>query len=183
MSLMELWKFRKMELQKNNTIQLRLLEPDDLDWLFKLENDKRHWAVSGTDTPFSKKILKQYIACAKDDIYTAKQLRFVIEHHKKTVGLIDLFDFDPQHKKAGVGIIVEETYQTKGIASTALKLLISYAFEELKLHQLYANISKENLVSLKLFKKLQFNLVGTKKDWIFANDTHQDIVLFQLQNK
>ena len=170
-------------LSTTHNIHLRLLESDDLNWLFKLENNKNNWAVSGTDTPFSKKILKQYIACAKDDIYTAKQLRFVIESHKKPVGLIDLFDFDPQYKKAGVGVIVEEAYQAQGIASVALKLLIKYAFEELKLHQLYANISKDNLASLKLFKKQHFNLVGAKKDWIFANETYQDIVHFLLQNK
>ncbi len=167
----------------NNNIHLRLLEPDDLNWLFKLENNKNDWAVSGTDTAFSKKILKQYIACAKDDIYTAKQLRFVIASQKKPVGLIDLFDFDPQYKKAGVGVIVEEAYRSQGIASVALKLLIKYAFEELKLHQLYANISRDNLASLKIFKKQHFNLVSEKKDWIFANETYQDIIRFQLLNK
>jgi len=172
-----------MKRQKNNTTLLRLLEPDDLDWLFKLENNRKYWAVSGTNTPFSKELLRQYIANAKDNIYTAKQLRFVIEYHKKPVGLIDLFDFDPQHKKAGVGVIIEEAYQDKGIASTALKLLIVYAFEKLKLHQLYANIAINNLVSLNLFKKRGFHLVGTEKDWIFANETHQDILLFQLLNE
>ena len=61
---MDLWTFRKMKRQKNNTTLLRLLEPDDLDWLFKLENNRKHWAVSGTKTPFSKELLKQYIANA-----------------------------------------------------------------------------------------------------------------------
>jgi len=56
-------------------IQLRALEPSDLDFLFTLENDQRLWSISNTLVPFSKFTLKQYITNAKEDIFTAKLSR------------------------------------------------------------------------------------------------------------
>lgn len=165
---------------KGNTIQLRALEPDDLDWLFAVENDERFWEVSNTLQTFSKSVLSQYIANSHLDIYTAKQLRFVIEYQNKNVGLIDLFDFDPQHHRAGIGILVLPEFQSKGIASEALKLLIQYSFRQLKLHQLYANITTDNLHSIRLFRRLNFKIIGTKKDWIFTDKHYKDEYILQL---
>ena len=166
-------------------IKLRALEPEDLDFLFQTENNTTFWEVSSTQTPFSKFILKQYIANAHQDIFEAKQLRLVIENKetRTAIGMIDLFDFDPQHKRAGVGILILEKNQNKGFANNALKLLINYTFTTLNLHQLYANITSDNHKSIALFTKNKFEQVGIKKDWIFYNNTYKDELLFQLINK
>ena len=59
-------------------IYLRALEPEDLDFIHGVENDERIWEVSNTQTPYSKYLIKQYLANAHQDIYEAKQLRLVI---------------------------------------------------------------------------------------------------------
>lgn len=166
-------------------IILRALEPEDLQFLFDTENDASFWEVSDTQTPFSKFVLKQYLENAHLDIFEAKQLRLIIEEktNKQPVGIIDIFDFNPQHKRAGVGILIHKKYQKKGFASDALKLLINYCFAHLHLHQLYANISTENIKSIALFKKHNFVEVGIKKDWIFSNSTFKDEILYQIINE
>ena len=118
-------------------VKLRALEPEDLDFLFKIENNTKFWEVSSTQVPFSKYMLKKYLENAHQDIYEAKQLRMVIEEisNNKTVGLIDIFDFNPKHKRAGIGIVISEPYQKEGFASDSLSLLVSYCFEVLDLHQ------------------------------------------------
>ena len=100
-----------------NNVHLRALEPEDLEFLYEIENDSTFWEVSSTETPYSKYILQQYLANAHLDIYEAKQLRLVIGINKsdKPIGLIDLFDFNPQHKRAGVGILLLENEQQKGM--------------------------------------------------------------------
>ena len=165
---------------KGNTIQLRALEPNDLDWLFNIENDESFWEVSNTITPFSKAILEHYISNSHVDIFTAKQLRLVIETKDKPVGLIDLFDFDPQHHRAGIGILVLPEFQSKGFATDALRILIKYAFDNLQLHQIYANIISENAKSIELFQKLGFEIVGNKEEWIFYKGKYKDELLLQL---
>jgi len=135
-----------MDTLQGTHINLRALEPEDLEFLFKTENNESFWEVSHTKTPFSKYILKQYLENAHLDIYEAKQLRLIIEENetKKPVGMIDLFDFNPQHKRAGIGILIHENYQQNGFASEALTLLMKYCFTHLNLHQLYANITSDN---------------------------------------
>ena len=168
-----------------NTIKLRALEPEDLQFLFETENNENFWEVSHTQTPFSKFLLKQYLENAHLDIFEAKQLRLIIQENlnSKPIGMIDLFDFNPQHKRAGIGILIHQKYQKNGFASEALQLLINYCFTHLNLHQLYANITSDNTKSIALFKKHQFNQVGLKKDWIFSNGEFKDELLLQIINE
>ena len=163
-------------------INLRALEPEDLDFLHPIENNELFWEISHTQTPFSRYVLKQYLENAHLDIYETKQLRLLIEETstKKQVGMIDLFDFNPQHKRAGIGILIHPYYQNRGFASKALSLLINYSFTYLNLHQLYANITSDNEKSLSLFKKHNFSKVGVKKDWILSKGKYKDEILFQL---
>ena len=163
-------------------INLRALEPEDLEFLYQIENNESFWEFSHTQTPFSKYVLKQYLENAHLDIYESKQLRVLIEEKstKKQIGMIDLFDFNPQHKRAGVGILIHPDFQKNGFASEALSLLISYSFSHLQLHQLFANITLDNERSLALFKKQNFFKIGIKKDWILSEGKFKDEVLFQL---
>ncbi len=174
-----------MQQLQGNTILLRALEPSDIDFLYAVENDPQFWEVSSTQTPFSRYLLEQYIANAHLDIFTAKQLRLVIvvKESKRLVGMIDLFDFSPQHQRTGIGILIIKDQQRKGYASEALSLVISYCFDHLNLHQIYANITTDNQESLALFKKFDFEQVGIKKDWIQSNNDFKDEVLFQRLKK
>ncbi len=135
----------------HGNITLRPLEPDDIDLLYRWENDMEVWAVSNTQTPFSKYILTQYIKESAKDIYATKQLRLIIQNEKqKAVGAVDLFDFEPYHLRAGVGILIHnENDRNKGYATDALEALSKYALDVLGLKQLYANISADNLRSIR----------------------------------
>lgn len=160
---------------------LRALEPEDLDFLFSSENNESFWEISGTQTPYSKYILQKYIENAHQDIYEAKQFRFVICNTKNIpVGMIDLFDFSPLNKRVGVGILILPKYQGKGYGSEALEMIIGYSFSYLDVHQIYANITADNNKSIDLFEKFNFKKTGIKKDWIYANDSYKDEILYQL---
>jgi diamine N-acetyltransferase len=170
---------------KYQKISLRALEPEDLELLYDWENNDTNWVLSNTITPFSKFILKQYIENSHKSIYETGQLRLMIDFvpDKKTIGTIDVFDFDSFHKRAGLGILIaKEEYRKKGLASMALTCLIEYCFEKLQLHQLYCNILANNLESIELFKKHGFTQAGLKKDWIRTSDMYADEYLFQLIN-
>lgn len=166
-------------------IKLRALEKEDLNFLYQIENNESFWQVSNTQTPFSKYMLKLYLENAHLDIYQAKQLRLIIEENSTNlqVGMIDLFDFNPKHKRAGIGILIHPDFQEKGYAFEALSLLINYTFTHLDLHQLYANITDDNNKSISLFEKNNFVKTGIKKDWIFTNNNYKNEILYQLINK
>ena len=165
---------------KGDHIFLRALEPDDLNFLYELENNTAIWEISGTTTPYSKHVLKQYLDNAHRDIFEVKQLRLCICKGEKMIGLIDLFDFDPQNKRAGVGIVIlEEKERNHGIGKEAIELLCDYGYTTLGLRQIFANVIENNSASLYLFKKMGFEEVGIKKDWIFSNGEFKNEVLLQ----
>ena len=171
-----------MTLQSEN-IYIRALEPEDLSFIYEIENDQNIWEVSNTQTPYSRFLIRQYLENAHQDIYEAKQLRLVICKNKdfKAIGLIDLFEFDPRNNRAGIGIIIKsESERNNGVGSQALELIINYSFKNLNLNQLFANINGENSASIALFTKFGFEKIGTKKQWNLIDGNYQDEDLFQL---
>ena len=171
-----------MNVLENKTISLRAPEPGDLDLLYLWENDTSIWRISGTLAPFSRSVLKMYLDHAGKDIYEVKQLRLIIQLQKnhRPVGAIDLFDFDPHHHRAGVGILVADpSDRRKGYAREALETLMEYGFGILNLHQLYCNIQAGNEASIALFQQAGFTEIGRKKEWICTGDGYEDELFFQ----
>jgi len=169
---------KKLEFGK---VRFRALEPDDVDLLYEWENDTQIWEMSNTYEPFSKYILAKYIKDSQRDIYESRQVRMIIETRDGTpVGAIDLFDFDPYHFRAGVGILIHDEKDRKlGYATDALQLLCNYATDSLGLHQLFANISEDNVMSIQLFLKSGFEQCGTKKDWRRTSGGWKNELMFQ----
>jgi len=172
---------------ENKNIKLRAVELEDINLLYKWENDTQLWNVSNTITPFSKYILQKYVENSHLDIYQTKELKLMIdvkvsENNFKTVGILDIFDFDPFNKRAGIGIMIHKNERDKKYATESLKIVIEYAFNYLKIHQLYCNISENNEHSLRLFKNNNFEITGEKKDWKFTKNKYEKIYFLQLIN-
>ncbi len=162
-------------------VSLRPLEPDDIELLYQWENNMEIWEVSNTKTPFSKYILAQYIKESARGIYETRQLRLIIENEQQEpVGAVDLFDFEPYHQRAGVGILIhKQEHKNRGYATDALQALSNYAVNILGLKQLYANISEENIVSIRLFEKTGFEQTGIKKNWLKTISGWSNELFFQ----
>ncbi len=172
-----------MLLLEGEHIRLRALEPSDVDILYRWENDPQNWFISNTLTPFSKHALARFIENSQLDIYQTRQLRLMIirRDNDQSIGAVDLFDIDPFHRRAGLGILIQDKQnRNKGYASDTLDVIIHYAFHHLKFHQLYCNIAADNDISIKLFKKKGFRLVGEKKDWLRKNEGFIGELMFQL---
>lgn len=172
-----------MDFLENENINLRALEPEDLDILYRWENDTSVWQLGNTLAPFSRFVLKQYLENAHRDIYDLRQLRMLIQLklNQRPIGAIDLFEFDPAHHRAGIGILIADPGDRgKGYAREALTTMKEYAFGVLMLHQLWCNVGAGNHDSLKLFQASGFVPVGEKKDWHFTGQSYENEILLQL---
>lgn len=174
---------------EEKNIKLRALEPSDADLIYEWENDSSVWHAGNTIEPFSRHIILQYVRNATMDLFQARQLRMMIDlkdHQSKpfrTIGSIDLFEIDPLHQRAGIGILIhKEKDRNHGYADQALRVIIKYAFQVLFLHQLFCHIDNDNAPSLKLFKNNGFQVTGTRKDWIRTPNGWKDELLLQLIN-
>lgn len=160
---------------------LRALEPDDLEFLYALENDPAIWGVSDTLVPVSRHALHEYLAHATADFHTVRQLRLVITSAVggPAVGVVDLFDYDPLHQRAAVGITVLAGQRRHGYARETLELLKNYARDVLRLHQIYATVGADNLASMRLFRAAAFRRVGTRRAWLRTAQGWVDVVEWQ----
>ena len=151
---------------KGNRILLRPVELNDVDALYGWENDAQNWLVSNTLTPFSRFFLEQYVLGSQNNIYEDGQLRLIVQNKEgRACGAVDLFDFEPHHRRAAIGILIEADSQGKGYAREALEIICDYAKNTLNLHQLYCTIDEDNFRSLKLFQKTGFIITGKREHW------------------
>lgn len=169
----------------SDRLTLRAPEPEDLDIFYRWENDTALWAFGCAIEPYSRYALRQYIATADHDIYARRQLRLMVERRadRMVVGVVDLFDFDPTHQRAGVGLLIDRAFQRQGFASEALNLLVDYAFGVLHLRQLYAHVPTDNAACLALFDRATaFTHTATLRSWLQRHDTYVNVEVWQLIN-
>ena len=106
-------------------IYLRALEPEDLDLLYTIENHPSLWTVSNNNGPYSRFLLKRYLASQTGSIAEDGQMRLVVclEADDRAIGIVDLFDYSAKHQRAEVGIALLSAEQGKGVGSETLKKL------------------------------------------------------------
>lgn len=162
---------------------LRALEPSDLDVMYGWENEVELWRTSGATAPFSRHQLTSLIAEQQYDIYATRQLRLVIEADidgkRRVVGAIDLLDFDPQNRRAGVGVIISAEHRRRGLAADALRCVEEYARGVLMLHQLWCSVAEDNVASIALFAGAGYEQCGIRREWIITPQGALSEILFQ----
>ncbi len=172
--------FRKEELI------VRAVDSSDFDFLFKLENDKAYWHLSGTKKSLTTSELRNFIEGAKQPILLSRQFRYIIEIQEYgQIGCIDLFEYDPFNQQIGVGIIIyDENYRRKGHAKQALFLLESYLREVLYCKYVFAHVLQNNQASISLFNAMNYIVADDQtKESFQQDDDHRDQVLFQKKLK
>lgn len=171
---------------KDEKVFLRSLEPEDLELLYTIENDPELWD-KGTDTiPYSRYTLRQFIKETKNDLYVDRQLRLIVclEETGESIGIIDLFYFEPHSLRAEIGITFLKSARGKGFALRAVNLLIDYAFGVLHLHSISAWVADDNERSCSLFTRAGFETTGAVlKDWLMTSEGYKDIIVYQRLKK
>lgn len=128
----------------------------------RAERKSEKGEVTGTETPCPE-------AFANDGIASWR-----------AVGAIDLFDFDPVARRAGVGILIHSlSDRSRGYAVDALLTLCRYTRRTLGMHQLWCDVGADNEKSLRLFRKAGFTVVGIKRDWQWHPEGYRDEVMLQ----
>ncbi|RLD42377.1 MAG: GNAT family N-acetyltransferase [Bacteroidetes bacterium] len=161
-------------------IKFREIDLEDADFILEIENNKDIWKVSHTTEEFSKKDIELFIARNILEGLSSHQKRWIITFNDIKCGCVDLFDFDENNKRAGIGIVIHKDFQNKDIASKSLYKFIKYCKKDLELHQLYCTILKDNYNSIKLFTKIGFQKTGQRKDWILYKNKYFDEIFYQL---
>lgn len=160
--------------------RLRALEPSDVELLYLWENDPEVWRVGGTTSPLSYQRIAQFVEEQSYDLYTTRQMRLVVECEGIAVGTLDIFDFDPQHLRFGIGILIyAPEARRKGYARAAIEAVKTYARDTLVLRQIWASVAADNEASIALFEGCGFELCGRRRAWLRRHDGYTDQLEYQ----
>lgn len=170
----------KMETTLAPKVTLRAMEPEDLEMLYRIENDMELWGMGCTNVPYSKYVLHDYIANATGDIFADKQVRLIVENRsQEAVGIVDLVNYDPKHARAEVGIVIQRAYRRMGYGRDALCQILDYGRRILHLHQIFAIVGESNVVSKMLFQNVGFQGDNLLKDWLQGSEGYESAYLMQ----
>ena len=160
--------------------RLRAMERGDVELLYMWENDPQVWRVSGSVAPVSRERLLQFIEEQTYDLYATRQMRLVVEVEGVAVGSVDIFDFDPQHLRFGVGVLIYAPEdRCKGYAREAIEQVKEYALQTLNLNQIWATVAEDNVASRALFEGCGFKRCGVLKDWCCIGGEYHDVYVYQ----
>lgn len=95
------------------------------------------------------------------------------------VGCIDLYNHDPIHRRAEVGIVVDKDHRRQGYGQAMLRALDTLCRDDLGLHQLYCDIVDSHAVSLHLFESCGYSRVGCMHDWVMVGEGYRDVIRLQ----
>ena len=107
-------------------VYLRALEPEDLDFIYEVENRPEHWVMTDFTVPYSRFSVRQYLPDTRCDLFADKQLRLVMAlcgSHTPN-GPMDLFNSQPFHRHVQVGSLVRQEHLGKGYDQDALGSLL-----------------------------------------------------------
>lgn len=153
---------------------LRAIEPEDLEMLRQLKNDP--WTESmvvGWSPPIAK---VQQVNWYQNMIHEKNSLRFVIETTRQgAVGYAAFTDIDWKNRCARAGIMLVKESIAQGLGLDAVMAGTRYAFDELQLNRLEADILAYNSVSWRIAEKAGYKLEGTKRQAVYKNGKYHDL--------
>lgn len=169
-----------MILQGKN-IYLRLMTEKDTDLIVRWRNKDFVRKNFIYQKPFTAEGHLQWIETM---IKTGRVVQFIIcTKEEKPVGSVYLRDIDEVHHKAEYGIFIgEEEALSRGYGTEAAKLMIGYAFEELKLHKLMLRVLAGNERAKKSYENAGFIQEACLKDDVCLEDGYRDVILMAVLN-
>ncbi|MFE4036145.1 GNAT family N-acetyltransferase [Priestia sp. YIM B13489] len=164
----------------NEDLILRAIELEDMELLKSMINNPNiENMVLGWSFPVSSNQQINWINNLKGD---KNNVRFIVDiNNIGAVGLVSLTNIDYKNGTATINIkLNSDEIKQKGIGYKAIILLSDYAFNQLNLNCLIANILNYNIASQKLFEKCRFTLEGKLQGRIYKNGAYQDVYSYSL---
>lgn len=161
---------------------LRAIESGDRDMFLEIINDpETEKMIGGLSFPVSSLEQELWI---KNQVGNKSMLRCVIakkDRQEVGLGTVILSDIDYRNGVAQVHIkLSPKGARGQGLGSDALRAISGYAFDELRLNALYADILSYNEASRKLFSKCGFKRDGVLRQRVFKNGAYVDVFSYSL---
>lgn len=163
---------RAMKLKDASLLMNMINDPDTEKMLggnsfpVSLEGQEK-WIASQVE----RKDILRCIVAKKDDIETG-------------LGTVILSDIDEKNGVAQIHIKMDRlSGRGKGYGTDALNSIVAYAFHEMRLNCIYAEVLQYNIPSQRLFSKCGFHKDGELRARVFKGGTYVDAISYSILKK
>lgn len=158
-------------------IALRPIEAEDIDVLHEHINDPRVWRSLGRSRPFTRTQDRDFFEAEVSD---DDAVHLVVADGSTPLGLVSLVDIEGESGTAELGYWLGPEHHGQGYGTEAAALLVSHAFDRLRLHRLSATVFAFNEPSVRLLERLGFVREGVQRESVFVDGEHHDTYWYGL---
>ena len=154
----------------------------DRELLFSWINDRQLVRFSAAFRPIGKAEHDAWFDSLGNDptkiIFAIRDLE-----SQDLVGSVQIINLNQTHRNGEMVIrIGDPRFQGRGYGSAALRALLDYAWNKLKLHRLSAHVFKSNVRAIAAYKKVGFIEEGVLRESAFIEGRWEDVVLMGVLN-
>ena len=135
-----------------------------------------HW-VTGD---YSLESAREFIEQTQKAVAENTSRTFGIFQNEKIVGVIGFVVFNWQSRRTEIGYWIDKNYEAKGIVTDACRVLINYAFVELKMNRIEIRCATENTRSRQIPERLNFKLDGVLRQSEWRHTRFLDMAIYSL---
>lgn len=124
----------------------------------------------------------EHIQMIDDKIENAEGINWAItlKDDPKLLGIIGHYRIKPEHYRAEIGYMLDPAHHGKGLITEAIKAVIAYGFDVMKLHSIEAIIDPDNIASATVLEKNRFVKEAHLRENEFYNGKFLDTVIYSL---
>lgn len=163
-------------------VRLRHLEETDVDSLFAIFSDTetmRYWSCPPYKEPAeAAKLLAEIHKHFQQK--TLFQWGIALVTDNKIIGTSTIFNLDAKNRRAEIGYVLNRQFWGKGFVNEALNSLLNFAFSEMNLHRIEADVDPRNAASIRVLERLGFQKEGYLRERWLVGDGIQDTLFYGL---
>ncbi|MGF9697892.1 GNAT family N-acetyltransferase [Paenibacillus sp. MABNR03] len=168
---------------QDKKVRLRAIQEEDWEscYVSDFDTPARILLECAIELPTTLSGAKKFVEANANFSSTNGRIMFTIENlDGDSVGGINLNSIDERNGTFSIGIVVDKEYRGMGYGTSAMKILLKYAFLERRLHKFNDYVLEGNEGSAKMMRKLGCVQEGVRRQVVYINGKHLDFILFGL---
>lgn len=170
---------------KGKTVLLRGIKESDIDDRYALgKNDEFIYMCGGNrNGTMLYPDRKHWIAW--HDSFKENEYAWIIEYNSRCIGSARLHHISETDRSAAYAIgIFDVSLLSKGIGSEVTKLVLEYAFKEMKLHRIDLKVLDYNKRAIRCYEKCGFKVDGILRDSAYIEGAYySDVIMSILEDE
>ncbi|NDJ55173.1 MAG: GNAT family N-acetyltransferase [Chloroflexi bacterium] len=181
-----LFDFGELPVLETERLTLRPIGSDDAEAILRIRGDIEVTRLY-TGQPYqSITDAESFIASLGPDYEARRAISWGITLKEvdgvpgEVIGLAALHDIASDDRRSGVRYELQRAYWGRGIASEALRAVLTFAFDQLGLNRVEASCAAINAASVRALKRLGFTQEGQQRERHQQDGVYYDRLLFGL---